>query len=238
MKEYTDFYSCNTNHYHTIYHIDNLLKLWEEYREEFLKEYPDLNEDALITAIKWHDSYYVPGEDANEFISIQRYADNVEMIDPLVCLIIESTIIGYDQFDLSPELKVMHDLDWSGFNNYIIFKDNCEKIYQEVIDHNPFPKEDENFGQKIRRNQIEFYRKFAKNQLYLTKTFSKFNYIAKENMLKLADELENTYFCRKSVFDCTGMFQNMQPQITIADEKKFFKAIERLATSDKGDKND
>lgn len=53
--------------------------------------------------------------------------------------------------------------------------------------------------------------------------------------MKTYDELENTD--QKSVFDCTGMFQNMQTQITIADEEKFFKAIERLATNYKGNKN-
>jgi hypothetical protein len=33
------------------------------------------------------------------------------------------------------------------------------------------------------------------------------------------------------------MFQHMQPQITIADEEKFYKAIERLASSDKWNEN-
>jgi hypothetical protein len=171
--------------------------LWEEYREEFLKEYPNLNEDALIEAIKWHDSYYVPGDELNEqksAINFLNFADNSKRSSneiQLIDLIMSSTRIGYNfDFIAIPELKVMHDLDWSGFNDYEIFKNNCEKIYQEVIDHNPFLKEDESFGQKVRRNQIEFYRKYAETPLYFTKTFSKFNDVARENMLKLANKLE------------------------------------------------
>lgn len=205
MKDYREFYSTNKNHYHTIYHIENLLKLWEEYKEEFLKEFPELNENALITAIKWHDSYYVPGNPTNELQSVDYYMNassikvghengyNVSIgPDPLVCLIIESTQIGYDFTNMPAECKVMHDLDWSGFNDYEIFKENCEKIYQEAIDNCPehILNEDKNLSSKIRRNQIEFYRKYAKTPLYLTKTFEKFNEIAKENMIKLSNELE------------------------------------------------
>jgi hypothetical protein len=81
---------------------------------------------------------------------------------------------------------VMHDLDWSGFNDYEIFKENCEKICREAIDVGKFEES------VVRQNQINFYRKFAEKPLYMTKTFSKFNDIAKENMLKLANELEFT----------------------------------------------
>jgi hypothetical protein len=212
MENWKNFYSINKDHYHTIHHIENLLKLWETYKDEFMKEFPELDEETLITAIKWHDSHYVPGDELNEVKSIENYinasADHIiEMIEskdgdpadptifmafnPFVCMVIGSTKIGYNFTDESPdECKVMHDLDWSGFNDYETFKNNCEKIYQEVIDHNSFSKEDEAFGQKVRKNQIEFYRKFAEKPLYLTKTFSKFNDIAKENMLKLANELE------------------------------------------------
>ena len=198
MKDYKEYYSTNEKHYHTIFHIENLLNLWNEYKDEFKKEYTDLNEEALITAIKWHDSYYIPGDTNNELNSILNYMNasskgigyengyNISIgSDPLVCLIIESTIIGYDKFDLSPELKVMHDLDWSGFNNYETFKNNCEKICLEAIEVGKLEEID------VRRNQIQFYRKFAEKPLYLTKTFEKFNNVAKDNMLKLANELEN-----------------------------------------------
>ena len=119
-----------------------------------------------------------------------KYADEsnytpneIQLID----LIISSTRIGYN-FDLvaMPELIVMHDLDWSGFNDYEIFKENCEKICREAIDVGKFEES------VVRQNQINFYRKFAEKPLYITKTFSKFNDIAKENMLKLANELEFT----------------------------------------------
>jgi predicted metal-dependent HD superfamily phosphohydrolase len=198
MKDYKEYYSTNEKHYHTIHHIENLLNLWNEYKDEFKKEYPDLNEEALITAIKWHDSYYIPDDSNNELNSILNYMNasskeigyengyNISIgTDPLVCLIIESTIVGYDQFDLLPELKVMHDLDWSGFNDYEIFKNNCEKICLEAIEVGKLEEID------VRRNQIQFYRKFAEKPLYLTKTFEKFNNVAKDNMLKLANELEN-----------------------------------------------
>lgn len=194
MKNYTEFYSNNPEYYHTIFHVENLLNLWKEYRNQFLTEYPHLNEDALIEAIKWHDSYYIPGYELNEQKSALQfiaYADNSKRTSneiQLIDLIISSTRIGY-VFDLVaiPELKVMHDLDWSGFNDYTIFKENCEKIYKEAIDKGGFNPLD------VRKNQIAFYRKFAETPLYFTKTFEKFNQIASENMLKLADELEFTY---------------------------------------------
>lgn len=190
---YINYYSKNADHYHTIFHVENLLYLWEKYRNEFLTEYPRLNEKALIEAIKWHDSYYVPGDELNEqksALMFLKYADEsnytpneIQLID----LIISSTRIGYN-FDLvaMPELIVMHDLDWSGFNDYKIFKENCEKICREAIDVGKFEES------VVRQNQINFYRKFSEKPLYMTKTFSKFNDIAKENMLKLADELEFT----------------------------------------------
>lgn len=190
---YIKYYSKNADHYHTIFHVENLLSLWEKYRNEFLTEYPRLNENALIEAIKWHDSYYVPGDALNEQKSallFLKYADEsnytpneIQLID----LIISSTRIGYN-FDLVaiPELMVMHDLDWSGFNDYEIFKENCEKICREAIDVGKFEES------VVRQNQINFYRKFAEKPLYMTKTFSKFNDVAKENMLKLANELEFT----------------------------------------------
>lgn len=208
-NDWKKFYSINKDHYHTIYHIENLLKLWEAYKDEFMKEFPELDEETLITAIKWHDNHYVPGDELNEVKSVENYINAVRdyvnemmeskdvdatiftLFNPLVGFIIESTKIGYNFTDESPaECKVMHDLDWSGFNDYEAFKSNCEKIYQEAIDHNPFSEEDETFGQKVRKNQIEFYRKFAEKPLYLTKTFSKFNDMARKNMLRLADELE------------------------------------------------
>ena len=206
-NDWKKFYSVNKNHYHTIYHIENLLKLWEVYKDEFKNEFPKLDEDSLLLAIKWHDSHYIPDDESNEVKSVYNYINSVynyvnkmietkdvnstifTLFNPLVRLIIESTKIGYDfTEDLPIECKIMHDLDWSGFIDYETFKNNCEKIYQEVIDFNISP--DENFRKNVRKNQINFYRKFAEKPLYMTKTFSKFNDIAGKNMLRLADELE------------------------------------------------
>ena len=235
-KDFREFYKTNTEYYHTINHVYDLLNLFQKYRAEFLHEYPNLNEFALFEAIKWHDSFYIPGYECNENKSAAQfliYNDNSKLTSDtidLIDLIITSTKIGYNFTDELPsECKVMHDLDWSGFNDYELFKTNREKIYREAVEVGKFD------SCTVRRNQIDFYRKFSEKPLYLTKTFSKFNDIAKENMLKLADELENTYFCERSVFDCTGMFQNMQTQMNIADPVKFYAAIERLATDYKGD---
>jgi predicted metal-dependent HD superfamily phosphohydrolase len=179
------FYSTNVKHYHTIYHVENLLKLWNQYREEFLNEFPRLNEKALLTAIRWHDSFYQPGNSLNEELSICRYMNAYgEQFDPFVCAIIKSTEIGYECLNLASEFKVMHDLDWSGFNNFDEFKENCNKICTEAVELGHF---DINV---VQQNQINFYRKFAEKPLYLTKTFEKFNSSAKTNMLNLANELE------------------------------------------------
>jgi hypothetical protein len=135
FQKLTKFYSTNVKHYHTIHHVENLLKLWNQYREEFLNEFPDLNEEALLTAIRWHDSFYQPGNQLNEELSICRYMNAYgEQYDPFVCAIIKSTEIGYECLNLAPEFKVMHDLDWSGFNNFDEFKENCNKICTEAVE--------------------------------------------------------------------------------------------------------
>lgn len=61
-NDWKKFYSVNKNHYHTIYHIENLLKLLEVYKDEFKNEFPKLDEESLLLAIKWHDSHYIPGD--------------------------------------------------------------------------------------------------------------------------------------------------------------------------------
>ena len=196
LKPVEKFYAKDPKKYHTYWHIFNLFELYNLHKDEFHKEFPNLNENILFESIAWHDCVYIPGCDLNEYLSAQAYyytmrkkpdfRDCVEVDFPVYSIIL-STKIGNEEFD-TPEKMVMHDLDWSGFCNYYHkMLDNEEKIlYEATYDGRYFVKE-------VRNNQLNFYKSIVNKDLYVTETFKNLlcNETAKKNLEKRIKEMQN-----------------------------------------------
>lgn len=191
IKEVKKYYSANDMKYHTIYHVIYMFELYKYFENEFIKEFPDLKEkeSELFTAIAWHDSVYIPGCELNEEFSAELYAKNCDNKrkpwNKNVFHAILSTKIGTKIFMGTVE-KILHDLDWSGFTNYNMMKENEEKILYEAIDDFRYKKEE------VINNQLNFYKSIADKDLYVTDTFKSFNFNekAKENLKKRIEEME------------------------------------------------
>jgi len=180
--EYHKFYNKNERYYHNIFHVNRLLEEYKKHKEEFKKEYIDYNEDDLITAIKWHDSFYEIGNPENEVRSAILYKDNVEKAKQSVVDIIESTDLSNKVFDTN-EKKIMHDLDYCAFKDVNYFRITSKLIRNEAIELGNY---DEIL---VIDNQIKFYKKLLEKPMYLTKTYSKYNEVVKNNLVIIINEL-------------------------------------------------
>ena len=188
INEVEEYYSKNYKKYHSIHHIQRLFDIYFRFRDKFLEEFPNLNEDDLFEAIAWHDSVYIIGGELNEEFSAQLYAkhmlDKGSVARGSVYNAILSTKIGTEVSIVDIE-KVLHDLDWSYFSDYYhIFKKFSEQILFEAT-------YDELYTVKtVKENQLKFYKSYLNKDIYVTKTFSEFNEIAKKNIKLIVEQLK------------------------------------------------
>lgn len=170
------YYSDSREWYHTRYHIEDLYFLYNVYRDHFIQEFPNLDEEKLFVIFDYHDAIYVPGSKTNEEDSVQVYLENggrdKDVIDGIL-----STKIGTEHFDSDLE-KIMHDLDWSGFRDYNSMLKNEEKIICEAMEKGGYSE------QEAIEGQIRFYEMIKDKDIFVTKTFSKFNEITKKNIAR------------------------------------------------------
>lgn len=168
------YYSNNPKWYHTKQHIEDLYFLYNVYKPYFKTEFPELNEEKLFTCFDFHDAVYIPGSKTNEEDSVQIYLNeggrDKEVIDAIL-----STKIGVKDFKNDLQ-KVLHDLDWNGFRDHVTLKKNEEKIISEAVEKGGFTEKDAIEG------QMNFYRFIQDTDIYVTKTFEKFNNIVKLNI--------------------------------------------------------
>lgn len=188
INEVEEYYSKNYKKYHSIHHIQRLFDIYFRFRDKFLEEFPNLNEDDLFEAIAWHDSVYIIGGELNEEFSAQLYAkhmlDKGSVARGSVYNAILSTKIG-TEVSIGDIEKVLHDLDWSYFSDYYhIFKKFSEQILFEAT-------YDELYTVKtVKENQLKFYKSYLNKDIYVTKTFSEFNEIAKKNIKLIVEQLK------------------------------------------------
>ena len=187
IKEVEEYYSKNYKRYHSIHHIQRLFDIYFRFRDKFLEEFPNLNEDDLFEAIAWHDSVYIIGGELNEEFSAQLYAkhmlDKGSVARGSVYNAILSTKIGTEVFIGDIE-KVLHDLDWSSFSDYYhIFKKFSEQILFEAT-------YDELYTVKtVKENQLKFYKSYLNKDIYVTKTFRAGNEVARKNIELIVKQL-------------------------------------------------
>lgn len=180
------FYSNDESKYHTIHHVKDLFNVYDCYRDKFLKEFPDLDEDDLFWTIAWHDSVYIVGNKLNEQFSAELYMEEMgrNYYDTIVDAIL-STKIGTNIF-VNPLEKVMHDLDWNGFAKYYPeFEKNMLHIRNEAICEGHYTVEE------VKKNQLNFYKAYLNKDIFVTKTFADFNKRAKQNIENIVKALEN-----------------------------------------------
>ena len=93
IKKVENLYSKDDRKYHTLFHIENIFNLYEYFKNGFLNEFPNLNEDDLFNAIAYHDSIYVPGCKLNEDLSAKVYKNQADNPNDIVYNAILSTSI-------------------------------------------------------------------------------------------------------------------------------------------------
>ena len=182
IEKVKKFYSHDSEKYHTIYHVKTLFYIYDCYKYEFLSEFPDLNENELFESMAWHDSVYIIGSKYNEELSAELYKKMNDSFNQKVYFAIISTKIGHKTVN-NPIEKVLHDLDWSGFMNYDTMVENEKKILYEATCNGLYTVD------FAKQNQKKFYESFANKDIYITKTFQKFNKIARENLQKRIIEM-------------------------------------------------
>lgn len=175
------YYKDNDMMYHTYYHIEDMYFQWKCYRECFLKEFPNLDEDKLFLCIDYHDSYYIPGCDDNEEKSVLNYMNEENIISQDVIDAILSTKINNQEYKTDLQ-KVLHDLDWHGFKDYHALVNHEKKIIYEAC------KLCNMTEQEVYNRRQEFYKSLIDKPIYLTETFSKFNAIAANNIRRRIDK--------------------------------------------------
>lgn len=175
-------YRHNHAYYHTIKHIEELFQILDQYKTEFLKEFPELDISKLQAVIAYHDIIYIPGrkdneeESANLFI-LRNGVDN-DIVD---CIL--STKPGHPEYKDALQ-KAMHDLDWAGFRDYSTMVINEGKIIVEAVELAGVTMEE------AQKGQLAFYKDFADKEMYVTKAFQVFNSKVKENIARRISELE------------------------------------------------
>ena len=183
IEQVEKFYSKDEKKYHTIHHVERLFDLYNQYRDEFIKEFPNINENALFEAMAYHDCVYVIGDKFNEELSAQAYLKDFPFAKSHVYNAILSTKVGCSNFKNDVE-KILHDLDWSSFSqDYELFTKDAEGIIYEAVCEGRYPEN------MVRANQKKFYENYMDKDIYVTNTFSKFNEIARMNLKRRHDEL-------------------------------------------------
>lgn len=172
------YYRDNTNYYHTIYHIRNMFKLFDYYQEYFEQEFGKYNKEVLCWAIAYHDSFYMPGFSKNEEISAIIAKTELNSITDVeeVGQLILGTIPSNNYF-ITTEEKILHDLDWSGFRYWEDLVNNQKKILTEAVEIGKYDQ------QLVIENQYKFYQQIADKDIFVTNTFgNRFNKLAKNNL--------------------------------------------------------
>ena len=190
LEKVKNYYSTDGYKYHTINHVKDLFKLYYQFRDRFLKEFPELNEEDLFESIAWHDSVYIVGNPENEELSAYLYSLKVKDKKSIIYDAILSTKIGNTKFK-NPVEKVLHDLDWSGFSDFNLLQKNEEKIFFEAISNSKFKAE------VVKDNQYKFYKSLVDKDIYVTETFKEANEIARKNLqlrIKQIEKEKEDYF--------------------------------------------
>lgn len=186
--------STDTTKYHTVQHVETMLKvLDEEYKNPanqkfFREEITILGLAELLVAIFWHDVVYIPGHPNNELESAAKwelYARQAGDV-PLhfvhdVSDMINSTKIGFDTTWIQdhPTVALLHDLDYISFASYAVM----------VMNRTPLRNE---FASISDKDYMEGRLKFLKTlmnsvsttRLFLTPVFNKYNELAMENIIR------------------------------------------------------
>lgn len=187
--------SHNPAHYHTERHVGEMIaQLRTAYQSSLVsskeeKEFFDglTVEDLrdVLIAICWHDVVYIPGYPYNELKSALAWesyakANDVGFSSMNISDMINSTKIGYSRKLIAqhPDWALLHDLDYASFAFYI-----------EMITNRPLLRNEFDFITDVdyAEGKLKFLSQLlddAKDGLFLTPMFQKFNELAMENITR------------------------------------------------------
>ena len=159
-----------------------MLLLYYIYKDKLKEEFPELQDEIIYDIIHYHDVVYEVTSDCNEEKSVQKYLDDggreKEVIEAIL-----STKIDNENYESHYE-KVIHDLDYGVFRDYIELCESEKKIYNEIMDNSDYTKEE------CIKGRLEFYKNLLKKNVFQTKTFSIFNEVANMNIQSRIKEME------------------------------------------------
>lgn len=168
---YKNYYSHKKQYFNTIYRIEDLKNTFDIYKKYFLKEFEDLNQEDLLKAIQYYRSSHFLFDEQSCSNSLRRYLnDNVEVKKNIA-----DTIFFFENKNKKIEtslFKVLHDLDLDWLKDYDVLIAQEQKILNESDDRT-----------EMKEKLFRFYRSLLEQNIYLTKTYSCFNYMARENLL-------------------------------------------------------
>lgn len=185
------------HYYHTLDHIKEMFKLYEQKEQEFINESMRLKEpihfDTLFWAIAYHDAIYMPGFAKNEELSAQVAeeelsnpscsASNFLGLPADVAHLILTTKPSFEDH-VSIEERILHDLDWAGFRAYDFMKENEKLIFNEAIAIGGYTAE------QVKEGQLKFYKSLIGKDIYKTDVFRPYNQGAQVNILQRIAALE------------------------------------------------
>ena len=176
-------YYNDTNYYHTIHHIYDMLMMCRK-DEEYIKSIVDM--DSFITAILFHDAVYKTANKDNELSSAKFFervynvcvkANEIEENEhkkQLIYNLILSTKFGSNL--ITEAEKLLHDYDYFGLSNIHTMKIADKQIVNEAM------RDGYSFVQVL-NGRIEFYQYLLKNgNIFVTDKYKHLNEITINNI--------------------------------------------------------
>ena len=176
-------YYNDTNYYHTIHHVYDMLMMCRK-DEEYIKSIVDI--DSFITAILFHDAVYKTANKDNELSSAKFFervynvcvkANEIEENDnkkQLIYNLILSTKFGSNL--ITEAEKLLHDYDYFGLSNINTMKMADKQIVNEAM------RDGYSFIQVL-NGRIEFYQYLLENgNIFVTDKYKHLNEITINNI--------------------------------------------------------
>ncbi len=150
--------------WHSQRHILSMFEVLQANFEEFRQEFPLENWTALVFAICYHDSTYIPGQPDNEEKSygnfVRDFGENPD---------VKRMILGTKEGTGTEFDPVLHDLDYAYFSDAALFAQAEQGIRNEYMTFMKIPAEVYENGRRA------FLRSLAGNDIFITNAMKPYN---------------------------------------------------------------
>lgn len=184
-----NYYSKNPKHYHTAYHITDMLAVYAHFRDAFCTDIQantsldwEESDNAIVEAIVWHDSALYDWGDHEHQSAMLYKVGNPNANDKVINAILNTKIVPDGDVDREDIVaKIVRDLDWSYFTEMQRLLDADTKILYELSDYynGVFDKK------AIKEGRKEFLESLIGKELFSTYTFQEYEKVAQRNIKQL-----------------------------------------------------